>query len=252
MLLQHQIFQHIHYVHFVMFGSNTTCNDFMFSGHTTVCTLLALQWTTYAKNDFAWIVNLNRCPQWVRYMLRPRLDSTGDPDGVWLISVLAWGVVAGCVIILIGGRVHYSADCVVGWIVTFSWYKLYFYYLKTVYERDTLLSKFMIWFEGLSLPDTTLHNNMTVSDLYVYQPSTKKHMIYNSDTPQLLPTQHDLMQAHEQALEPHYQRNIVLITIPNELNPYHPIQWFYTGMRRDIAVNTSGTPTNWSVPQDSQ
>lgn len=95
-----------------------------FSGHTVIFTLLALQWTTYSKNEFARFINLNRAPKFLKHLLRPKLSATGDSDGWWIIPVLAWGTMIGGVFILICGRIHYSADCVVGWAMTVSWYKL--------------------------------------------------------------------------------------------------------------------------------
>lgn len=238
---------------YIMFGYNTTCTDFMFSGHTVACTLLTLQWTTYAKNDFSWLINLNRMPKLVRRLLRPRLDSVGDPDGQWLISFLAWSVLIGCIFVLIAGRIHYTDDCIMGWLICTTWYKMYCYYLKTVYERNTWFSNFIIWFEGLSLPDTNVHDGMTTSDLYVYQPMLKRRLMYHHEKIEHMPDINDVKQAHTQALDPNYNPNIVLVTIPNEINQYHPLQYFSYGIpRRDIAVNTSGTPTNWAVQPEYQ
>jgi len=248
----------------VMFGYNATCNDFMFSGHTVIFTLLALQWSTYSKNEFAWMINLNNKPKWVRRLLRPKLSATGDADGCWLIPFLAWCTMAGGVIVLIGGRIHYSFDCVVGWLMCFTYYKLYFYYLKTVYERKTLVSQFMIWFEGLSLPTNqpppaNEGQVLTTSDLYVYQPSAKQRMVYPYVQPlksiEGLP-QNDAELSEYNSGKSELNANrppIVLITIPNELNASRPLQYLYTAdRRRDVAVAASGAPMNWGVLAEEQ
>ncbi|CAF1666154.1 unnamed protein product, partial [Didymodactylos carnosus] len=129
-----------------------------------------LCWTTYSKGEeyrpFIWLYHklFRRHQQHVQrpqsrlflWFFYPKLDATGDPMTLYFTAYLVWIYAITGYLFLIATRFHYTVDVFIGFLLSILTWKYYHFYIKTLFERSNIMiTRFFIWFEGLSKPRTT-------------------------------------------------------------------------------------------------
>lgn len=141
-------------------GNESTCQDVMFSGHTTMGTLFTLSIIRYAP-----------LAPWSRYTATDRCFSVTTLIHVLSVCWCCWGYY-----VITASRLHYTIDVIVGVLVTLLCFNAYHYNAKIIWFRKlhpvrASMSTFLRWFERYS-PDLRLfrlraRRNLSAAQLHL-------------------------------------------------------------------------------------
>ena len=133
----------------ILAGELVTCADVLFSGHTVNACLVGLIWHTYSHKVGVRLFRAKCDPIGAVCCLgRPVTNEVGRLVRATTEKYLMWIWVIVTFFVIIATRFHYTIDVIIGlWMCVLLW-KLYHYYLYSLYmNRENYFDIAMQWFE---------------------------------------------------------------------------------------------------------
>lgn len=123
----------------IISGQVVTCGDVLFSGHTVNLTLAALVWQTYSHKAGVQLCKPNLCPTCfdpigaIFCKDTPVENDAGHLVRATTAKIFIWICAIVGMLTIIATRFHYSIDVFIGFCLCLLLWKLYHYYLITIY-----------------------------------------------------------------------------------------------------------------------
>ena len=133
----------------ILAGELVTCADVLFSGHTVNACLVGLIWHTYSHKVGVRLFRAKCDPIGAVCCLgRPVTNEVGRLVRATTEKYIMWIWVIVTFFVIIATRFHYTIDVIIGlWMCVLLW-KLYHYYLYSLYmNRENYFDIAMQWFE---------------------------------------------------------------------------------------------------------
>jgi len=126
-----------------------TCDDVLYSGHTTNLTLFALMWHRYSHVHPVVEYNGYGCDE--AGSLCPEGPATEEDSGDLLrctpAKLIVWAYTVCSYCVIIASHFHYTIDVFIATVLTLLVWKLYHNYIKTCHIRDNCFNRSLHWME---------------------------------------------------------------------------------------------------------
>lgn len=162
----------------MIIGTETACHDFIYSGHTSISTILCWFWIIYSSHALfhprRYYLDLNLQPGETARLYKKKKRSKSSVAIIWAIRLLSLAYLISVAVCLVVSRIHYTIDVAIGLLVgtLFFWFwhaliTLFYYFQFKSHILESHASQFATHQKSPELEERRLRANMEIRDILV-------------------------------------------------------------------------------------